>query len=103
MPAFFLSIVLFATLLPSFLTPALLGPAPQRHRMPGCQCFSGFLFGFPMRRLCPAASAELAQFQPILGILFIFLCRVIALLAHGAGERNHNPVFFPFGCHKKPL
>jgi hypothetical protein len=105
MPAFFLSIVLFATLLPSFLVPALAGPAFQGHRI--CPAHRGarlsvprILFCFPVRCLRPASSAELAQFQPIRSILFILLGDVIALLTHRAGERNHNTVLFTFGCHR---
>jgi hypothetical protein len=55
-----------------------------------------------MSCLGAATSAKLAQLQPLRVILFIFATNIIALFADCAGERNHNAIFFSFGCHTVP-
>jgi hypothetical protein len=56
-----------------------------------------------MGGLRSAAPTELAQFKPILGILFVLLGGVIALFADSAGERDYDAIFFTFGRHKSPF
>jgi hypothetical protein len=57
------------------------------------------LSSLSMQMVRPAAWAILFQLEAALRVLTILLSRIIALLALGASQRNHNAICFLLSSH----